>query len=212
MENLRTLSSNRIYKRSRFYIREKQLFFAFTQALLQDASPPKNVIMKNVLLTLLLGVCWSFTFGQSFQLQLINNAPSSSTEAGSLFDIYINDSLYESSTALAFRQATPSLAIPALANTRISIANAPSDSVSESFAIFNINDFIANQSYVITINGEFGNGDNPLRLEFVDQLRMSSDNPNQAALRFFQVALCQGHLTFEPMEPKEQQAVAKLFI
>lgn len=131
-------------------------------------------------------IAWStFTFSQSYEIQLINNTSTATNGPGTLVDIYLNDSLYASTQQLDFMEASALISLPAGEPLRISIAAAPSDSAQQSFAIFNFNNLEADKIYAFILDGAFGSPDNPLRMESAENLLRFSSSSSQIALRPF---------------------------
>ena len=143
---------------------------------------PKNFIMKKLLLFCGMLVLATVSFAQQFSLQIINNSTFGASGEELPLDIYINDSLYNSTRSLGYQDATELLSIPIEESFRISIAYSPSDSVEQSFVIYNLNQLEAGKEYIAVLNGEFGNQDNPFQLELTGGLELVPLTQNQVSL------------------------------
>ena len=141
--------------------------------------------MKRVILFLLAIHVYFMGQAQQLDIQFINNSPISGSTEGNVLDIYINDSLYNSSSNIPYLAASPSISIAQAQGTRIGIAAAGSSAPNESFAIFNINQLEAGERYTFVIHGTFGDPDNPLRLERASGQKLFSTIDNGTSIRFF---------------------------
>lgn len=121
--------------------------------------------MKKFLLFCSLAALQTLSFGQSFSIQFINNSTSGAPDNLFPLDIYINDSLYASSSAVGVQSATELLSVPLQGNIRIAMAAAPSDSAGQAFTVYNLGRFVADKTYIALLNGNFGNPAHPFRLE-----------------------------------------------
>ena len=119
---------------------------------------------------------------QKVQVQFINNSSTTSNEEIQAVDVYLDE--VKVADSLSYRSASSFLEFDSKSSYRIGFAQHPSDSSSQSFAVYNLGVFTDPGRFVALINGSFGNPENPFELFVQNEISEQADNLTSVAFRW----------------------------
>lgn len=129
---------------------------------------PKNIPMKKSILIMLGLLVQVMMVAQTVSIQVINNSTTGVPDSISPLDVYLNDSLYVSTTGLGYREASNLLLVPFTGNTRIAVASSGAAGAEAAFVSYNFTRIAEGKTYTVMLSGGFGDPDNPFQLDLTE--------------------------------------------